>query len=561
MKAPVIQTYKGAFQSTLKRVIIGSGLKQNWPEILNDGNTVAWFDFTDESTITLKPEHSLITDVVDKIGKSIKLSQAEDTSKMPYNGNAVSSSATKYTNNTILLTQPFVIYISFKIDEIYTNSTLFAANDAVNRSAVFRRDATSVTNYTMTAGINTNTSVEIILGEYCVMKVVFDGANSILKLNDIVSNLLSPGTNGLNGFAINTFPGVASGMNGAYREIIIRRIVDSESNDVIIYNYIKSNMEFSKKLRKSSYTFTPYEEIEIPIVANENMNNLTNAYGINLMTAINPTDVYDLYDSICPESKVQIGTSVLLNPIYSYTFARRTGKIKIAIICTVHGGEHAPFFGIYKLFKYMYLDNLSDSKYTDFKDKFDVTIIPVANPDGMINYTRNNNNGIDINRNFPIHWKGADGGIGSATYGGTAPLSEPETNAIANICGNYDIVIDIHSNGGNTIESPTLFWISTTSPFMKAVFEAQYNQLLSYLVANYTSMEGVTNIGYVDSLAAGTVQCYANSKKETLSMTLEIATANPYIGTTQYLAEILDMNEYILFNAIYKTGLEFIANI
>ena len=36
MKAPVIQTYKGAFQSTLKRVIIGSRLNPSPSEDITD---------------------------------------------------------------------------------------------------------------------------------------------------------------------------------------------------------------------------------------------------------------------------------------------------------------------------------------------------------------------------------------------------------------------------------------------------------------------------------------------------------------------------------------------
>lgn len=59
-------------------------------------------------------------------------------------------------------------------------------------------------------------------------------------------------------------------------------------------------------------------------------------------------------------------------------------------------------------------------------DDLPVIVIPVVNPDGLLANTRQNVNGVDLNRNFPTNNWMLDN-TDPQYYGGPSPASEPET--------------------------------------------------------------------------------------------------------------------------------------
>src|SRR5690349_21097228 len=55
-------------------------------------------------------------------------------------------------------------------------------------------------------------------------------------------------------------------------------------------------------------------------------------------------------------------------------------------------------------------------------------LVPDLNPDGAAKATRDNADGVDLNRNFPFHWRRL-GQVGDRYYSGELPSSEPEARA------------------------------------------------------------------------------------------------------------------------------------
>ncbi len=82
-----------------------------------------------------------------------------------------------------------------------------------------------------------------------------------------------------------------------------------------------------------------------------------------------------------------------------------------------------------------------------------VVVIPLSNPDGYVANNRLNANGVDLNRNFAANnWKSTvkmPWGETLSTGGGTSPMSEPESAALANYISAISprLVMSYHSQG------------------------------------------------------------------------------------------------------------------
>ena len=86
-----------------------------------------------------------------------------------------------------------------------------------------------------------------------------------------------------------------------------------------------------------------------------------------------------------------------------------------------------------------------------------IVVIPEVNPDGVAAGTRNNANNVDLNRNFDVSDWQSDitdtWGNPIPNGGGKAPMSEPETKALANFTTQLrpKITMSFHSIGGLVI--------------------------------------------------------------------------------------------------------------
>jgi protein MpaA len=111
-----------------------------------------------------------------------------------------------------------------------------------------------------------------------------------------------------------------------------------------------------------------------------------------------------------------IGYSVDGRAIYAIHLGDRHPQRTLLVVGCIHGDESA---GI------AIARHLSTAPP---RPATSLWIIPDLNPDGVAADTRQNARGVDLNRNFPWHWRPL-GIFGDLQYSGARPLSEPEARA------------------------------------------------------------------------------------------------------------------------------------
>ena len=157
------------------------------------------------------------------------------------------------------------------------------------------------------------------------------------------------------------------------------------------------------------------------------------------------------------EPKAAVGTPVLLThsvrgrPIRGVELG--AGPRWLAVIGGIHQGREANSTVLANLLLDHFRENLAE-----IPDGVGLAFIPDLNPDGAAAGTRENANGVDLNRNWDAGWRpdayGPSGLVPGA--GGTRPFSEPETRALARYLLDRPFVaaIFIHSRGGVVVPGP-----------------------------------------------------------------------------------------------------------
>ena len=125
--------------------------------------------------------------------------------------------------------------------------------------------------------------------------------------------------------------------------------------------------------------------------------------------------------------------SVVGRPIEVHVFG--SGPKTVLVMAGVHGDETS---GVEVLRQLV-------SDLSDLSDR--AVIMPLVNPDGHEACTRQNANGVDINRNFPTKDFGARPRK-KKFFGGKVAASEPETQAILDVVKTYKprLIISLHES-------------------------------------------------------------------------------------------------------------------
>lgn len=186
--------------------------------------------------------------------------------------------------------------------------------------------------------------------------------------------------------------------------------------------------------------------------------------------------------------------------MYCYTFSVKTknvNKIKpvVFICCNVHGHEKSSTIGAYYLMKDI-VEHYSEDPVLNFlRNNVVIKVIPAVNAYGIINNTRQNGNGVNINRNYPtFNWDeykatGSDTEAWGYNATGDSAASELETQYIINELlssgKNTALAIDLHTNGRDSTYQELLY------TNYRAFYGNYDYRIRDVLAAYFCSMRGV----------------------------------------------------------------------
>jgi protein MpaA len=210
-----------------------------------------------------------------------------------------------------------------------------------------------------------------------------------------------------------------------------------------------------------------------------------------------------------------IGTSVEGRPIIAYQFG--SGPSMVLYIGAMEGNEQNSS----KLLS-QWITNV-DANPGKIPSYRTLVIIPTINPDGFAADTRLNADGIDLNRNFPSNnWQTAATEPTAPSVwtndGGPYPLSEPESQALANYYTAHlpRLTLTMHSHGG-IVEANDAGGSDSLGAQYASL--ADYEAIPTYAIGNF-----------FDYTTTGAFEDWANNKLglPVLEVELESATSDEY---------------------------------
>ncbi len=279
--------------------------------------------------------------------------------------------------------------------------------------------------------------------------------------------------------------------------------------------------------------------------------------------------MYMLYSNIITQ-KFVIGYSIENRPIYAVKISDNPnineGEPQVHYNALIHAREPQ---GMMTIMYYMYylLENYGvNPEVTYLVNNREIYFVPCINPDGyeynrqtypngggMWRKNRRNNGGsygVVLNRNFGYMWgynnTGSSGNPSSETYRGTAPFSEPETQAIRDFCNSksFKTALNYHTYS-NLLLYP---WGYTSSPTPdNTLFDEYSSDMVAY--NGYENGQPPVILYEVNGAADDWMYGEQTSKPKILSMT-------PEVGSTGFWpsqSEIFPLAQENLFPNLYYT--------
>lgn len=200
------------------------------------------------------------------------------------------------------------------------------------------------------------------------------------------------------------------------------------------------------------------------------------------------------YPALC--KRVNLGMTVQGRTLWALCVSNnvnvQSDEPEVCLISTMHGDEPVGTENLLNLITLFTTQYNIDSRVTNIVNSVELWIVPVMNPDGYMAVTRENANGINLNRDFPDPYTSP-----SNTIAGR----QPETAAIMNWRFGRHFTLSANFHTGALVvnypfdNNPTGSSVFTPSPDedMFAVVSERYSQFNPPMWASPTFFHGITN--------------------------------------------------------------------
>jgi len=234
-------TQKGVSGSIVGLGVVGSIVESGaapvagYPAVLDDGNTVAWFDYLENITMD---GSNLVRIWGDKSVEGNDLLQAVGTRQPLWSADGVLFDGIDNFMKCIAFpwNQPEFIYMVMK-QITWTNFDYFFDGNALNSGVMFQRGVTP--NISLYAGAELGPNINMILNQWKIVRILFNGIASKLQINEIAAITGDAGAANMGGFTLGC---PADALFGRFSNIEVKEIIGRSSavGEAAIYSYLST---------------------------------------------------------------------------------------------------------------------------------------------------------------------------------------------------------------------------------------------------------------------------------------------------------------------------------
>ena len=227
-----IRYYRGSHYSAYSGVVYNAA-----PLVVYDGNTVGWYDYNDLTTIT-KDGANRVSVWADKLGSGHDLLQVNGADQPLWSlaNGVLFDGVSEYMKAAFAYIQPEFIYFVGRQVTWTINDYIFDGNTIIKGVLTQAVATPQIRTY---AGTNSALDANLAVNTFGIVRVLFNGLNSSLQVNENAAWNGNSGASDMNGFTLG-----ASGNNLAFsnievKEIPLRRTADNAATQTIIYDYLE----------------------------------------------------------------------------------------------------------------------------------------------------------------------------------------------------------------------------------------------------------------------------------------------------------------------------------